>query len=77
MNTIKRWLIIIFTCRLGWHRPMQERPITEGVKTLECPRCHRVVISTRYGKWYEFKRPNAWDVARGLYDRPQDEWKGK
>lgn len=74
MNIFRRWLTIILTCRLGFHLPMLEHPMREGVKTLECPRCHRIVIATRYSRWYEFNLPKAWDVAKGLYDRPQDRW---
>lgn len=55
---------------------MTERPLSEGVKALECTRCHRTTVMSRSGGSYAFSPPNAWDVARGLYDRPQDEWKG-
>lgn len=77
MNTFKRWIVIMLTCRLGFHLPMLERPVTEGVKLRECPRCHRTVVFTKYSNAYEFNRPSAWDVARGLYDRPQDKWNEK
>jgi hypothetical protein len=74
---ICRYLHILFTCRLGFHAPYLQRPVTEGVKTLECPRCHRTVVATRNSRWFVFNRPSAWDVARGLYDRPQDHWGGE
>lgn len=77
MTTLRRWLTIMLTCRWGWHKPMLERLVTTGVKVRECPRCHRTVVSTRYGNEYQFNTPRALDVARGLYDRPQDHWGGE
>lgn len=76
MNTVRRWLTIMLTCRLGFHLPMPERMITEGTKLRECPRCHWTIVATKHSTWREFNKPLAWDVAKGLYDRPQDQWGG-
>lgn len=51
---------------------MPQQVFAEGLKVRECSRCHSRIISTKHSNPYVY-RLNAWDVARGLYDKLQDD----
>lgn len=64
-----RWIKICLTCGLGRHAEMRKTIFPGNVTYTECTRCHQATYSRPGLARDVHLRPNAWEVARGMYDR--------